>query len=125
MTSTQLARPTSKIDKLARRSTPIAIRSSIPLEPDFAERIRMQLANQVGHEGSLERATVRFEDANGPKGGVDTICRIKVVVNDRPSILVEKRDTSVGRAFALAVHALRIAVARSHEKRSPRTKRAG
>jgi hypothetical protein len=119
MTSIRFTRSTSKVDKLASRATPLSIRSSIPLDPSFEERIRTQLANRVGHgAGSIERATVRFEDANGPRGGVDTICRIKVVVKGRPSVLTEKRDTSVGRAFAHAVDAIGIAIARAQDKRS-------
>lgn len=99
-------------------TTPIAIRSSIPLDPSFEHRIRAQLASYVGHGfTSIERATVRFEDVNGPKGGVDTVCRIKLVVSGRPSVITEKRDTSVGRAFAQAVHAIGIAVERAHDKR--------
>ena len=70
MTSLRPTRPISKVDNLARRATPISIRASIPLAPGFADRIRTQLANRVGHEAhAIERATVRFEDANGPKGG--------------------------------------------------------
>ena len=98
---------------------PISIRSSIPLAPRFEERVRTQLANRVGHEaGAIERATVRFEDANGPKGGIDTICRIKLVVKSRPTMLIEKRHSSVGLAFANAVRATGVAIARSHDKRS-------
>ena len=124
MTSLRPTRPSSKVDNLARRATPISIRASIPLAPGFEERIRTQLANRVGHEAqSIERATVRFEDANGPKGGVDTVCRIKLVVTDRPTVLVEKRDTSAGRAFAHAARAVGVAMARSEDKHSLRNGR--
>jgi hypothetical protein len=124
----RFARTTSKLDKLVRDTgdvahIPISIRSSISLDPGFEDRIRVQLASRVGHSAELiERGTVRFEDVNGPKGGVDTICRIKLVFRGRPSVLAEKRDTSVGRAFAHAVHALGVAVGRNHSKRlrSPR-----
>jgi hypothetical protein len=124
MTSLRPTRPISKVDNLARRATPISIRASIPLAPGFADRIRTQLANRVGHEAhAIERATVRFEDANGPKGGVDTVCRIKLVVTDRPTVLVEKRATSAGRAFADAARAVGVAMARTEDKRSTRTKK--
>jgi hypothetical protein len=121
MATTQPARITSLIDNPARGSSsvapfPIAIRSAIELAPSFEDRIRAQLAGQVGHGAGIERATVRFEDVNGPKGGVDTICRIKLVVSGRPSLFAEKRDTSVGRAFAAAVHAIGIAIDRSRER---------
>lgn len=128
MTTSRFARTTSKIDKPTRGSsdvdqTPISIRSSIPLSPRFEDRIRAQLASQVGHgAGLIERGTVRFEDLNGPKGGVDTICRIKVVVSGRPSVVAEKRDTSVGRAFAKAVRAVGTAIDRSRNKHDLRAR---
>jgi putative sigma-54 modulation protein len=97
---------------------PIEIRSTIPLEEAFEERIRAQLSGRLGHGmGSVESATVRFDDINGPKGGVDTVCRIMLVVSGRPSVITEKRDTSVGCAFARAVHAIALAIARAHDKR--------
>jgi hypothetical protein len=129
MTTRRFARTTSKTDKPARRTSdidqiPISIRSSISLDPSFEDRIRRQLGSRVRHRaGLIERGTVRFEDANGPKGGVDTICRIKLVVRGRPSVVTEKRDTSVGRAFAQAVHAVGIAVGRNRDKRVLRSTR--
>ena len=78
MTTRRFARTTSKLDKLVRDTSdvariPISIRSSISLDPDFEDRIRTQLASRVGHSAEMiERGTVRFEDVNGPKGGVDT-----------------------------------------------------
>jgi hypothetical protein len=129
MTTRRFARTTSKIDKLARGTSdvdqiPISIRSSISLNPSFEDRIRTQLASRVGHgAGLIERGTVRFEDVNGPKGGVDTICRIKLVVRGRPSVIAEKRDTSVGRAFAQAVHAVGIAFGRKRGKHGLRSAR--
>jgi hypothetical protein len=129
MTTRRFARTTSKINKPARRTgdvdqIPISIRSSISLDPSFEDRIRRQLGGRVRHRaGLIERGTVRFEDANGPKGGVDTICRIKLVVKGRPSVITEKRDTSVGRAFAQAVHAVGIAVGRNRDKRGRSARR--
>ncbi len=128
MTTPRFARTTSKLDKRVRDTSgiariPVSIRSSIALAPDFEDRIRTQLASRVGHSaGMIERGTVRFEDANGPKGGVDKICRIKLVFRGRPTVMAEKRDTSVESAFAHAVAALGIAVGRYHSKRlrSPR-----
>lgn len=129
MTTRPFARTMSRIDKPARRTSvveqiPISIRSSISLEPSFEDRIRRQLGSRVRHcAGWIERGTVRFEDANGPKGGVDTICRIKLVVRGRPSVITEKRATSVGGAFTQAVHAVGIAVGRNRDKRDLRPAR--
>jgi hypothetical protein len=101
---------------MARAQTPIAIRSSIDLGALLPERIRAQLPRRMSQAaGAIERATVRFEDLNGPRGGVDTVCRIKLVLAGRPSILVEKRAGSAGPAFAAAARAIETAVARTSE----------
>ncbi len=95
----------------------ISIRSAIPLAPSFVERVRAQLAHHLGHDaGSIQRSTVRFEDVNGPKGGVDKLCRIKLVLTGRPTMLAEKRAATPGRAFASAVQSIRVAIARDHER---------
>lgn len=131
MARTRFARSASKAGKTTRGrpgvdQSPVSIRSSIPLDGKLPERIRTQLAKRVGHAaGVIERGTVRFDDINGPEGGVDTVCRIKLVVTGRPSIVVEKRDTSPGRAFARAVDAVGIAIERTRAKHDLRAPRRG
>lgn len=79
---------------------PIATRSrtSIPLETRryITERLRRVLAPLSGR---IERASVRLEDVNGPRGGVDQHCRIKVVISGRDSVIVEARATDSRKAF--------------------------
>lgn len=41
----------------------------------------------------VRRVQVRLADVNGPRGGVDKLCRIQVSLNRRESVLVE--DTAV------------------------------
>ncbi|HEX5058651.1 MAG TPA: hypothetical protein VFV99_04785 [Kofleriaceae bacterium] len=84
----------------------------------------MQLASRIGHAaGLIERVTVRFTDINGPRGGVDTVCRIKVVMSGRPSILVEKRAHAHDVAFARAVSAVGTAIERTRKKHQLHTGR--
>lgn len=110
--------------------TPVAIRSDEKLGAAFEQRIRKQLATRIGHAaGLLERLTVRFEDVNGPKGGIDIVCKIKADVSRRPSIVVQKRAEDQARAFASAVDALGVAIDRMQRKHGlatgrPRTTRA-
>jgi hypothetical protein len=44
---------------------------------------------------SIERITVRLSETNGPKGGRDQICQIKVVLSGLPSIVVEERAAAL------------------------------
>lgn len=108
--------------KVAKRTMPVAIRSRDLLGEGFVRRIRTQLARRVGRAaGVIERITVRFEDVNGPKGGIDTVCRIKAVLSGRPSIVVEKRTRSHASAFAGAVAALGTAVHREQGRHALHT----
>ena len=97
--------------------SPIAIRTRIELPAGMNEAIRDQLATKLSHATSLiERGTVRFDDVNGPKGGVDTVCRIKLVLRGRPSVQVEERGTDVRAAFARALPTAVRAVQRLRSK---------
>jgi hypothetical protein len=103
--------------RTAVETTPIAIRSGVRLKPGFEDRIRSRLAMRLGHAATLiERGTVRFEDINGPRGGVDTTCRIKIVMSGRPSVQVEETAATPEQAFARAMPRLANAISRVREK---------
>ena len=101
-----------KTDKASRgrtdaAATPVAIRSRVALKPGTEERLRRRLGRQLGHAATqIERGTIRFEDVNGPRGGVDTTCRIKLVISGRPSVQVSANGTDPEEAFAQALPAL-------------------
>src|SRR5262249_42212184 len=46
---------------------------------------------------------VRLKDVNGPRGGGDHVCRIKVVLRNLPSVVYEKQDASPDAAFGDAL----------------------
>jgi hypothetical protein len=71
----------------------------------------------------VERLTVRFEDLNGPKGGVDTACRIQLRVSAEPVLVVEGRAEDEARAFRVALPRLIAALDRQLNRRAakPRT----
>lgn len=83
--------------------------------------IRRKLGTKLAKFGtSIERVTVRMTDANGPRGGVDQVCQLKVVLIGLPSIVVERRDVRVQAAFDAsldaAVRAVRKAISRRRTK---------
>jgi ribosome-associated translation inhibitor RaiA len=99
--------------------TPAHIRVS-GLELGEADRtlIRKKLGTKLGKfTTSIERVTVRVTDANGPRGGVDHVCNVKVVLSGLPSVVVERRDASPHAAIDLALRAAEQAVQRSLGRR--------
>jgi hypothetical protein len=104
--------------RTAAENTPLAVRSRVPLPDGMVERIRASLGRSLGHTATrIERASVRFEDVNGPRGGLDTACRIKVVLSGRPSVIVEERGRGAADAFARAQAPLVRSVRRTVDRR--------
>jgi ribosome-associated translation inhibitor RaiA len=80
------------------------------IEPAY---IRQKLARKLDKYGrSIERVSVRISDDNGPRGGTDQRCRIKVVMTALPSVVIERRHVDVQAAIDTAVHATAEAVRR-------------
>lgn len=79
--------------------------------------LRRKLGRKLGRFApSIERTSVRIEDVNGPRGGTDKRCRIKVVLSGLPSVVVEERhhelQAAMDRALARVERAVRTALQR-------------
>ena len=99
--------------------TPAHVRV-IGVELDETDRalIRRKLGMKLGKfTTAIERITVRMTDANGPRGGVDHVCNVKVVLSGLPSVVVERRDASPHAVIDLALRATEQAVRRSVGRR--------
>jgi hypothetical protein len=84
-------------------------------------RAREQLGRALGFMAPrIERVTVRFEDVNGPRGGKDTLCRIKAVVSGEPSVVVEEKGHNPDHALALATPRIRRSLRQLFERRRVR-----
>ena len=117
---TTLPRPV----KLTRDRTntvppPAHIRANgVEMEQQDRDTIARKLGMKLGKFASaIERITVRISDANGPKGGRDRICQIKVVLSGLPSIVVEERASAFHSASERAMKATALAVRRSVQRR--------
>ena len=66
---------------------------------------------------STERISVRVTDMNGPRGGVDQLCNVKVVLSGLPSVVVERRHAALHAAIDDALRATERAVRRSVGRR--------
>ena len=102
--------------------TPAHVRvSGVALNEDDHATIRRRLGMKLGKfAGSIERVTVRARDANGPRGGVDQECTVKVVLSGLPSVVVRRRDAALRVAIDEALHAAEQAVRRSVSRRRMR-----
>jgi len=98
---------------------PPDIRSlGVEIDDDDRSYIQRKLGMKLGKfASSIERVSVRMEDTNGPRGGIDQICRIKVVLSGLPSVIVEIRDASLEAAIDGALAGAERAVRRALKRR--------
>ncbi len=64
----------------------------VDLEPTAAirEHVSRRLAFALSRfSGRLKEVEVRLRDVNGPKGGLDKVCRIKATCHGLPTLVVE------------------------------------
>jgi hypothetical protein len=110
-------------DVATRSGIALAIYSKGVLGAGFTQLMEQRLAAALRRFGSrVERLTVRFEDLNGPKGGVDTACRIQLSLSGEPPLVVEGRDQDEARAFRVALPKLVAALDRKLSRRSAHTR---
>ena len=88
------------------------------LRPDDRAYIRRKLGRRLGKfSDTIERVSVRTEDVNGPRGGIDRVCRIKVVLRGLPSVVLEHRNNSLAVAVDRALAGVETAVRRAIRRR--------
>ena len=99
--------------------TPAHVRViGVELDDGAQAYIRRKLGMKLGKFAtSIERISVRVDDVNGPRGGVDQVCRIKVVLIGLPPAVFEGRDASLEAAIDGALTGAERAVRRSVQRR--------
>jgi putative sigma-54 modulation protein len=96
------------------------------LSADDRTYIRRKLGRHLGKfAGSIQRVSVRTEDVNGPRGGVDRVCRVKIVLSALASVVFEARDTSLGAAVDRALSGVERAVRRAVQRRRMKPLKGG
>lgn len=117
-------------DRIPRALKRASVRVSAPLIPAYIRPrgvelgpgdrayIRRKLGMKLGKFAtSIERVSVRLEDVNGPRDGIDHVCRIKVVLGGLPSVFFEKRGSSVQAVVDAALLGVERAVRRTLQRR--------
>ena len=83
--------------------------------------IRRRLGEKLGkYASSIERVTVRVRDVNGPRGGIDLLCRVKVVLSGLPSVVVEQQSALHKPALTRALTGVERAVRQTVQRRRMR-----
>jgi putative sigma-54 modulation protein len=71
----------------------------VELTREDRDYIRRKVDAKLGKlESKVERVSFRLEDINGPRGGVDKICRANVAVKGLPIVVVERQHQSARAA---------------------------
>lgn len=90
----------------------------IGVSQDTRTHLRRKVDRRLGKfADSIERVSIRLRDVNGPRGGVDQACRIKVVLKNLPSVVFENQDVSLAGAFSGALTGAGRKVRRSLQRR--------
>jgi len=99
-------------------TTPLAVHTQgVVLPAALEQHIRAKLGTRLAkYAVHIERVTARFEDMNGPRGGIDTECRVQVALVSRPTIVVHERARDARRAFDGLIDSLTRAVGRDLER---------
>ena len=99
--------------------TPAHVRLiGVELDDDAQAYIRRKLGMKLGKFAtSIERISVRVTDMNGPRGGVDQVCNVKVVLSGLPSVVIERQHAALHAAIDDALRATERAVRRSVRRR--------
>lgn len=110
--------PRAKRGRTAAPQTPVEIHAhGVDLPEAMTEYIQNKLGSRVGAFAlQIERISVRFDDLNGPRGGVDCECRIQVTLAGRPAIVVNERARDARDSFEAASQAVRRAVKRDLQR---------
>lgn len=99
------------------------------LSRGLKEHARAQLEKALSHNATfVERAEMFFDDVNGPRGGVDTICRVTLVLGHLPNIFVEERAADPGEAVTRVASRLARALSKTvarHGLSAPKASRTG
>lgn len=92
--------------------------AGVDLSGEKKAEIRGRLGIRLGKfANAIERVSVRVEDVNGPRGGVDRLCRIKVVLRGLPSVVFESRSPFLEAATGAALLGVERAVRKALQRR--------
>ena len=102
------------------RLTTRGIERTADLNDYVSTRVHFALGRFVG---KLRSVSIRLFDVNGPRGGVDKGCEIRVEIEHSQEVIVRERQSNIHAAVAFAVERTERAVER--QLKSTNAKRHG
>jgi ribosome-associated translation inhibitor RaiA len=116
--------PANRRKAPAMTSFPIHIRAAgLQIERSDRDYLRRKLQLRLGKFGrNIERVSVRIGDTNGPRGGADKTCAIKVVLPHVPSVVVTTQAASLKAAMDGALQAIARTVRRRGRRWTSRSR---
>ncbi|MCG8449278.1 MAG: HPF/RaiA family ribosome-associated protein [Pirellulales bacterium] len=87
----------------------------------LTDELRELLARRLSYalsrfESRIRRKTVVFDDANGPRGGVDKQCRVTVKLDRTGDVVIREQDADISKCITRAAERIGRAVARAIER---------
>ncbi|MFT4702916.1 MAG: putative sigma-54 modulation protein [Bradymonadia bacterium] len=77
--------------------------TNFPIDAETLEVVESRVHSAFDRfEHDVRRVTVVFEDTNGPKGGVDTRCRVEITGDRLPDVVTHADGVFVGQAASAA-----------------------
>jgi len=101
--------------------------TGIDVNPSTRDYIERRLEFALGRfRHQIERVNVRLEDVNGPRGGVDQRCQIRVsLTGRRPLVLAEGLESEIRVSVDQAFDRISRAVARRTDRSMARRRVQG
>jgi hypothetical protein len=121
----RIARPAKlKRNRHSAAEIPAHIRAvGAALDAGDRAYLRRKLGMKLGKFArAIERVSVRVRDVNGPRGGIDKLCAVKVTLIRLPSVVVEHKHASLQGAMDGALRRVEVAVRRGVQRRTTRAR---
>lgn len=85
-----------------------------------AETRTLSLLSKFGDH--IKSVDLTVEDVNGPRGGIDKLCRILVSLRGKADVVITAKDQKLSKAIAAAIDRASRSVRRKVERRDFRSK---
>jgi putative sigma-54 modulation protein len=92
----------------------------VELTAEARESMELRLEQALRCLGRrIQKVNAFFSDLNGPKGGIDKLCRVVVHLKRQPSLVIEDRDSELGNLIDRIVDRVGQTATRLLDRRRP------